>query len=188
MNFSTRDKQKFAVYQTIDYFLNAKKEYPDRPAKFLWNAKMRSGKTFATYQLAKKMDFKKILILTFKPAVESAWQEDISKHIDFAGWQFVSNKEAKFDKKKFDEQFYACNKRDPIVVFGSFQYLLGTNHAGGIKAKNEFIHTENWDLVVFDEYHFGAWRENPKNLFKNSMRKTTISTSKNTKKKKPATP
>lgn len=126
---------------------------------------MRFGKTFATYQLAKSIGFKRILILTFKPAVESAWQEDLSHHIDFAGWQFVSNKEAKFDAKELDEQFNECNGTKPIVVFGSFQDLLGTNSAGGIKAKNEFIHTTNWDLVVFDDYHFGAWRENAKNLF-----------------------
>lgn len=60
-----------------------------------------------------------------------------------------------------------ADKSRPIVVFGSFQDLLGTNEAGGIKAKNEFIHTTNWDLVIFDEYHFGAWRENAKKLFEN---------------------
>ncbi len=53
------------------------------------------------------------------------------------------------------------------MVFGSFQDLLGTNENGGIKAKNEFIHTTVWDLVIFDEYHFGAWRENAKKLFEN---------------------
>lgn len=164
-NFSMRKEQQTAVQMAKDYFEQAKKEDPTRPPKFLWNAKMRFGKTFATYQLARAMDFKKILILTFKPAVESAWQEDLSHHIDFAGWQFVSNKEARFDAKQLDEQFEACDKTKPIVVFGSFQDLLGTNDAGGIKAKNEFIHSTNWDLVVFDEYHFGAWRENAKNLF-----------------------
>lgn len=164
-NFSMRKEQQTAVQMAKDYFEQAKKEDPDRPSKFLWNAKMRFGKTFATYQLAKSMDFKRILVLTFKPAVESAWQEDLSHHIDFAGWQFVSNKEAKFDARKLDEQFEDCDNTKPIVVFGSFQDLLGTNSAGGIKAKNEFIHTTNWDLVVFDEYHFGAWRENAKNLF-----------------------
>ena len=164
-NFSMRKEQQTAVQMAKDYFEQAKKEDPTRPPKFLWNAKMRFGKTFATYQLARAMDFKKILILTFKPAVESAWQEDLSHHIDFAGWQFVSNKEARFDAKQLDEQFEACDKTKSIVVFGSFQDLLGTNDAGGIKAKNEFIHSTNWDLVVFDEYHFGAWRENAKNLF-----------------------
>ncbi len=164
-NFSMRKEQQTAVQMAKDYFEQAKKENPDRPSKFLWNAKMRFGKTFATYQLAKSMNFKRVLVLTFKPAVESAWQEDLSHHIDFAGWQFVSNKEAKFDAKELDEQFDECDGTKPIVVFGSFQDLLGTNSAGGIKAKNEFIHTTNWDLVVFDEYHFGAWRENAKNLF-----------------------
>lgn len=164
-NFSMRKEQQTAVQMAKDYFEQAKKDDPDRPSKFLWNAKMRFGKTFATYQLAKSMNFKRVLVLTFKPAVESAWQEDLSHHIDFAGWQFVSNKEAKFDAKELDEQFDECDGTKPIVVFGSFQDLLGTNSAGGIKAKNEFIHTTNWDLVVFDEYHFGAWRENAKNLF-----------------------
>ena len=163
--FSMREEQQTAVQMTKKYFEQAKEEDSNRPPKFLWNAKMRFGKTFATYQLARSMDFKKILILTFKPAVESAWQEDLTHHVDFAGWQFVSNKEARFDAKQLDEQFEACDKTKPIVVFGSFQDLLGTNDAGGIKAKNEFIHSTNWDLVVFDEYHFGAWRENAKNLF-----------------------
>ncbi|MDO4378989.1 MAG: GIY-YIG nuclease family protein [Erysipelotrichia bacterium] len=164
-NFTMRKEQKDAVEMTKEYYIRAEKEDPERPSKFLWNAKMRFGKTFATYQLAKVMNFRKILILTFKPAVESAWQQDLSRHVDFDGWQFVSNKEAKFDAKKLDEQFDTCDKSKPVVVFGSFQDLLGTNDVGGIKSKNEFIHSVNWDLVVFDEYHFGAWRENAKNLF-----------------------
>lgn len=164
-NFAMRGEQQQAVNMTKSYFLQAKADDPTRLSKFLWNAKMRFGKTFATYELCKAMGFKKILVLTFKPAVESAWQEDLTHHVDFKGWQFVSNKEAKFDAKKLDEQYASCDKTKPIVVFGSFQDLLGTNDAGGIKAKNEFIHTTNWDIIVFDEYHFGAWRENAKNLF-----------------------
>ncbi len=164
-NFVMRDEQRQAVDMTKAYFEQSKIDDPARPPKFLWNAKMRFGKTFAAYELCKETGFKKILVLTFKPAVESAWQEDVTHHVDFKGWQFVSNKEAKFDAKKLDEQYDACDKSKPIVVFGSFQDLLGTNEAGGIKAKNEFIHTTNWDIIIFDEYHFGAWRENAKNLF-----------------------
>ena len=164
-DFEMRGEQKAAVEMTKAYFDRAKEDDPEHPPKFLWNAKMRFGKTFATYELCKSMDFKKILVLTFKPAVESAWQEDLARHVHFKGWQFVSNKEAKFDEAKLNEQYEACDKSKPIVVFGSFQDLLGTNDLGGIKAKNEFIHTTNWDIIVFDEYHFGAWRENAKNLF-----------------------
>ena len=56
-------------------------------------------------------------------------------------------------------------KDEPLVYFGSFQDLLGRDKAGNIKAKNEWLHEINWDLVVFDEYHFGAWRDTAKELF-----------------------
>lgn len=164
-NFSLRPEQKEAVDKTIEYFASAKADFPDRVPKFLWNAKMRFGKTFAAYQLAKRMGFRKVLVLTFKPAVESAWDEDLKTHVDFEGWQFISNKDAHNNRIDIDEQFVKADKTKPIVCFGSFQDLLGTNDSGGIKVKNEFIHTTNWDLVIFDEYHFGAWRENAKNLF-----------------------
>lgn len=165
--FKMRPEQTRAVQMTIDYFKKAEKDDPDRAPKFLWNAKMRFGKTFAAYELAKRMGFTRVLVLTFKPAVESAWAEDLASHVDFEGWQFVSNKDAHGNGINIDQAFSMANKKKPIVVFGSFQDLLGTNENGGIKAKNEFIHTENWDLVVFDEYHFGAWRENAKKLFDN---------------------
>lgn len=102
------------------------------------------------------MGFKKVLILTFKPAVESSWEEDLNSHIDFEGWQFISrHTELKFENLDMSK---------PIVCFGSFQDYLGLKD-GMIKPKNEWVHTTNWDLVVFDEYHFGAWRDNAKDLF-----------------------
>ena len=156
-NFSMRPEQEAAVKKTMEYFRAAKAESPNRTPKFLWNAKMRFGKTFASYQLAKRMGFKKILILTFKPAVQSAWKEDLLTHVDFEGWQFICR-----DGMSYEEADLA----KPIVCFGSFQDYLGVNkETGGIKAKNEWVHTTNWDLVIFDEYHFGAWRENAKKLF-----------------------
>ncbi len=164
-NFTMRPEQFHAVEQTRTYFERALKEEPKRVPKFLWNAKMRFGKTFASYQLAKKMNLSRILILTFKPAVESAWRDDLVSHIDFEGWQYISNKDARINNLNIDQEFMRADKSKPIVVFGSFQDLLGTNENGGIKTKNEFIHATNWDLVIFDEYHFGAWKERAKELF-----------------------
>ena len=163
--FKMRPEQVKAVQKTIEYYNRAKKDEPTSSPKFLWNAKMRFGKTFATYQLARKMGFGKILVMTFKPAVEEAWSEDLYSHVDFEGWQFVSNKIAELKGLTIDQLYNQIDKSKPAVIFGSFQDLLGTNDSGGIKAKNEFIHLENFDLVVFDEYHFGAWRENAKKLF-----------------------
>lgn len=158
LDFGLRPEQTDAIKKTEDYFISSKKENKNIIPHFLWNAKMRFGKTFTTYQLAKKMGWTKILVLTFKPAVQSAWKEDLETHIDFAGWQFVSNKEDDLSYKNIDP-------KKPFVFFGSFQDLLGTNSAGGIKSKNEWVHTTNWDCVAFDEYHYGAWRENAKELF-----------------------
>jgi hypothetical protein len=153
-DFKMRPEQEEAVKKTIKYF---EKEKARKTTKFLWNAKMRFGKTFASYQLAKKMGLSKVLILTFKPAVQSAWEEDIKTHIDFESWQFIS--------RKSELTWETADKKKPIVCFGSFQDYLGTNDRGGIKAKNEWVHATHWDLVIFDEYHFGAWRDNAKKLF-----------------------
>jgi hypothetical protein len=157
LDFGMRPEQKEAVEKTARYFQSCLKEDPDQPPHFLWNAKMRFGKTFATYQLAKQMNWKKILVLTFKPAVQSAWEEDLKLHKDFVGWQFIS--------RDSDLQFGNAKPNKPIVCFGSFQDYLGKNSAGGIKAKNEWVHAMNWDCIVFDEYHFGAWRDSAKELF-----------------------
>lgn len=154
--FGMRPEQKEAVDKTVAYYASNKEEYPDRAPKFLWNAKMRFGKTFASYQLAKSMGLKKVLVLTFKPAVEAAWEEDLKTHVDFQDWQLICRGSMKYE---------AADLSKPIVCFGSFQDYLGTNENGGIKAKNEWVHSTNWDLVIFDEYHFGAWRENAKKLF-----------------------
>jgi hypothetical protein len=61
-----------------------------------------------------------------------------------------------------------------MVYFGSFQDLLGRDSAGNIKAKNEWIHQMKWDLVVFDEYHFGAWRETARELFEGEEEATAL--------------
>ncbi len=164
LTFGMRPEQEDAVNRTIEYFRSASEENPNRAPKFLWNAKMRFGKTFASYELAKKLGFTRVLILTFKPAVQSAWREDLIQHIDFEGWQFISNN-VNNPRDTLDTQYERADKRKPIVCFGSFQDFLGVNNSGGIKAKNEWVHAINWDLVIFDEYHFGAWKENAKKLF-----------------------
>lgn len=160
--FGMRPEQSAAVEKTAAYFDSFKAENPKKTPHFLWNAKMRFGKTFATYQLARKMGWKKVLVLTFKPAVQSAWEEDLNSHVDFQGWQFVPAKAA---------GAFLVDLNKPLVCFGSFQDFLGKNSAGGIKSKNEWVHATNWDCVVFDEYHFGAWRENAKDLFEGEDKK-----------------
>ena len=156
--FPMRPEQVSAVDKTEGYYESIWAEDSHAVPRFLWNAKMRFGKTFASYQLAKRLGAKRVLVVTFKPAVEDAWQTDLESHADFDGWQYLSSATGGSP----DE----ADKTRPLVYFGSFQDLLGRDRKTGlIKAKNEWVHTTNWDLVIFDEYHFGAWRESAKELF-----------------------
>lgn len=165
-DFAMRPEQAEAVEKTLAYFARADREVRvRRTPKFLWNAKMRFGKTFAAYQLAKRLGARRVLVLTFKPAVQSAWREDLMTHVDFEGWQFIC-RPTRPGEPTADAQYAQADKARPIVCFGSFQDFLGYNReTGGIKPTNEWVHTINWDLVIFDEYHFGAWKESAKRLF-----------------------
>ncbi len=157
LDFKMRPEQKAAVEKTAAYFRSFRKENHDKPPHFLWNAKMRFGKTFTAYQLALKMGWRKVLVLTFKPAVQTEWESDLKCHVDFRGWQFI---------KPGGLSYEEADKKKPFVCFGSFQDYLGRNPgSGGIKTKNEWVHAINWDCVILDEYHYGAWRENAKDLF-----------------------
>lgn len=147
-SFKMRQEQEEAVNITYNYFVDriAKNEIPH----FLWNCKMRFGKTFATYELAKKMNASKILVLTFKPAVEDQWKRDLFEHIDFEGWQFASKNTIPIEK---------IDQNKPFVCFGSLQDYLGLTKTGTIKETNETVFKIKWDLIVLDEYHFGAWND-----------------------------
>ena len=155
--FAMRREQVEAVRSTHAYFHSRWAEDMHAVPRFLWNAKMRFGKTFTTYQLAKKLGAKRVLVVTFKPAVEDAWQTDLESHVDFDGWQYLS--------RNSESDPTRINAKKPVVYFGSFQDLLGRDAAGNIKPTNEWLHKVKWDLVVFDEYHFGAWRDTAKELF-----------------------
>lgn len=155
-NFTMRPEQSKAVEITSNYFKKYPYEKEGKTPHFLWNAKMRFGKTFTSYQLAKEMGWKKVLILTFKPAVQNSWEDDLKSHVDFKDWQFIV---------RDGLQYNQIDKTKPFVWFASFQDVLQKTEAGGIKPRNEEIHLINWDCIILDEYHFGAWRESAKDLY-----------------------
>lgn len=155
-DFKMRPEQAQAVKVTSEYFRKYSYEKEHKTPHFLWNAKMRFGKTFTSYQLAKEMNWSKVLVLTFKPAVQNSWEEDLKSHVDFQGWQFISRTGTKYAEINHDK---------PFVWFASFQDVLQKTEAGGIKPRNEEIHLINWDCIILDEYHFGAWRDSAKDLY-----------------------
>ncbi|MCQ2351184.1 MAG: GIY-YIG nuclease family protein [Paludibacteraceae bacterium] len=158
-SFKMRPEQQRAVDKTSGYFNDFYKDPQNAglTPHFLWNAKMRFGKTFTSYQLALKMGWSKVLVLTFKPAVKTAWREDLLTHKDFDGWQFC--------EKQDDREFNIVDESKPFVCFASFQDVLGKSASGGIKATNEWIQTIDWDCIILDEYHYGAWGKNAKEFY-----------------------
>ena len=139
-DFNMRPEQEEAVQLTEEAFLSGTKE-------FLWNAKMRFGKTFSAYQLMKKMEMSRVLVVTFKPAVKQSWRNDLNSHLDFEGWSFIDRKRSYASHFHHDKNF---------VWFISMQDLLGED---GNKERNQPIFNMDWDMVISDEHHFGTHNE-----------------------------
>jgi hypothetical protein len=156
--FGMRPEQAHAVKVTAGYFQEHASDV-DRPPKFLWNAKMRFGKTFTAYQLAQEMGWGQVLVVTYKPAVQTAWRDDLLGHVDFAGWHFIDR------DTPIAEADELLSGTEPVVRFASFQDLNGKAPDGQVKAHNESIHLTDWDCIVIDEYHFGAWRDSARDLY-----------------------
>lgn len=153
-DFKMRPEQEIAVERTSEYF--SKHQDEKDPPRFLWNAKMRFGKTFTSYELAKKMGWNRILVLTYKPGVEKEWKKDLYGHQDFDGWQFIEGLST-WNENEIDDN-------RPVVWFASYQDVLGKNLNGEVKARHKKMHETLWDCIYVDEYHFGAWRESAKEL------------------------
>jgi len=153
-NFPMRPEQARAVQVTAAYFRSHTKGRDGRAPDYLWNAKMRFGKTFATYQLVREMGWTRVLVLTYKPAVEQAWCSDLA-HKDFVGYRFHGKEDDPPDIKD----------SSPLVWFASFQDVLGKDEEGKTKIKNRDLYKVEWDVVVVDEYHFGAWRDAARSIY-----------------------
>lgn len=142
--FPPRDEQKKAIKEALTYF-----NHCGQGARFLWNAKMRFGKTFASYHLMKALGAKKVLILTYKPATKQAWKNDLEEHVDFEGYEIKfaidGERETQIDVSK-----------DGTIVFASFQDILGAEADGSPKFKFVSVLATQWDLLVVDEVHFGT--------------------------------
>ena len=145
LDFKMRPEQITAVNQTYNYFFNSLNASSKNTIEFLWNAKMRFGKTFTAYQLALKMNLKRILILTYKPAVQDAWQNDLNQHKDFKNYHFLTRDNLK-----------KINNFEYTVAFASYQDLLGKTKDNQTKDKHLELFKTDWDLVIIDEFHFGA--------------------------------
>ena len=155
--YHLRPEQEAAVQQTLAYFqAHSDNDDTDEQPAFLWNAKPRFGKTLAAYDLAKRLDAKKVLIVTNRPAIANSWYDDFAKFID--GYYFISTTDSLKSRPTLTrEQYNAILDRDKRqITFLSLQDLKGSKYFGGNHEKLSWVHDLDWDLLIIDEAHEGV--------------------------------
>lgn len=153
-----RDEQSDCIAKTKKVFL--------RSDRMLWDCKMRFGKTITAYSLVKTMGYKKVLVVTHRPAVVDGWRSDFDLIFDDSH-VFLTKANIK-EEDRFtaaDASIDAENDRrlqnlaadgTPFVYFASMQDLRGSKIAGGKFEKNRGVFAMDWDLIIYDEAHEGT--------------------------------
>ena len=151
-----RPEQDAAIKDTVAHFKKPKGK------AFLWNAKMRFGKTLSGLQVAKEMGYKSTLIITHRPVVDKGWHDDFKKI--FGSMPQYSYATRMSDNDATGGDFYSLTRKvdageRKLIFFVSMQYLRLSRFVGG-KERNEdplkkAIMQYDWDFVMVDEAHEG---------------------------------
>lgn len=137
-----RPEQEEAINRTLKQFKTGN--------RMLWNAKMRFGKTLSALEVVKQSKFKKTIIITHRPVVDSGWYEDFNKI-------FYSDKTYIYGSKNTGYTIEDLLKTDKnFVYFTSMQDLRGSDLVGGKFDKNDAVFDTVWDFVIVDEAHEGT--------------------------------
>lgn len=144
-----RPEQREAIDKTKKQFKKSN--------QMLWNAKMRFGKTLSALQVVKDLDFKRTLILTHRPVVDSGWFEDFGKI-------FYDSPNFAYGSKNNGGDYINLENRAAqqglhYVYFASMQDLRGSEKVGGNFDKNDEIFATLWDFIIVDEAHEGTQTE-----------------------------
>lgn len=151
-----RPEQDMAIGNTVAHFRK-----PNGKA-FLWNAKMRFGKTLSGLEVAKQLGYKSTLIITHRPVVDKGWHDDFKKIFGNMPEYVYATRMSDDDATGGD--FYHLTKqvdagKKRLVFFVSMQYLRLSQYVGG-KERNldplkKAIMKYDWDFVMVDEAHEG---------------------------------
>lgn len=171
-NYILRKEQINAIDKAKKWFL---KEYPDEimdsvtyKNRFLINAKMRFGKCFTSISLAKVLNSMNTLIVTYKPEVIGEWIDIVNDQVDFDGWTGIR---AKIKADRLDDPALSESGEFPpntkhCVLCVSLQDL-SIDEKGLTKERLQKIPEIIWDLVIFDEVHYGSQTKRAKDILSN---------------------
>lgn len=157
-----REEQKEAISRAKKHF-----EGKSDKLQFLWNAKMRFGKTICAMHLAKEMGIKSCLIVTHRPVVNQGWREDFHKTFhDSPDYKYGSLSQNQYEGDFYQLEKFSRQEGKHMVFFVSMQYLclspLVNTNTGTRATDNDnnklkaAILKKEWDLVVIDEAHEGT--------------------------------
>lgn len=166
-----RPEQEKAIHDTVEYFQKEFKD-PNKGKHYLWNAKMRFGKTLSGLEVAKRCGYRSTLIITHRPVVDKGWHDDFAKIFrtpEALADYHSKGLEPAYGRRMMDDNdsqgdFYTLtNEVDAgkkiLVFFVSMQYLRLSQFVGG-KERNfdplkRAIMEYDWDFVMVDEAHEG---------------------------------
>lgn len=138
-SYQARDEQRDCINQAVAHFRADGN-------KFLMNAKMRFGKTFTSYEIVRELNIKRVLVLTYKPAVDGNWREDVETHVNYEGWKYYSARDY-----SADNPITLSGEGMVEVLFASFQDFNDFNKKKWSVAKHY-----HYDMLVIDEEHYGS--------------------------------
>jgi hypothetical protein len=161
-----RPEQSDAIERAFKYF----KKNDGKGAEFLWNAKMRFGKTVCALWLIEKLNKelgkKKVLIVTHRPVVNASWYGDFRHLFEDSLNQYSYGTAKETDDESSMKDFYDISRDAKsgkcVLFFASMQYLRLSKLVGGKQddsKEKEDILNYDWDLVIIDEAHEGTQTE-----------------------------
>lgn len=166
-----RPEQEKAIHDTVEYFQKEFKD-PNKGKHYLWNAKMRFGKTLSGLEVAKRCGYRSTLIITHRPVVDKGWHDDFAKIFrtpEALADYHSKGLEPAYGRRMMNDDdsqgdFYTLTKevdagKKILVFFVSMQYLRLSQFVGG-KERNfdplkRAIMEYDWDFVMVDEAHEG---------------------------------
>lgn len=165
-----RPEQQRAIDETVHSFGLRKAENH----AYLWDAKMRFGKTLSGLEVARRMGYASTLIVTHRPVVDDGWYADFLKifgndnqyiyasRMDYK--EEEQNGNAKQCMRNVDMNGFGMLRsaiaggKKKVIFFVSMQYLRLSTLVGGKDQDplKRAIMNYDWQLVMIDEAHEGT--------------------------------
>lgn len=123
--------------------------------ELLMYAVMRFGKSFTAMYCALKSHAKKVLIVSAKADVATEWKATVEKPECFKEYCFLVDTDFVNDKNAIQK---SLDSGKNVAVFLTLQNLTGRDKDNNnIKNKLTEVFATEYDLIIVDETHFGAW-------------------------------